>query len=177
MGGYLPPETPSKGQINDATKNPDQSKKTQKNADNEQDEFIVRNRHFFEVQSYYYCDLSNDANYCSKEKHRVDETLDVKKDEFKHRNFLDVEFEFIKGDVFSKQVQSLLNDWAEEHNEKQYLSVFLAMANQRQNFVLGMNMPDSVYDNEVPIFVRQDRSDNFVSNLFRQSQYVFFCCI
>ena len=136
-----------------------------KNADIEKDEFIVRNRHFFEVQSYYYCDLSNDANYCSKETYRVDETLDVKKDEFKHRDFLDVEFEFIKGDVFSKQVQSLLNDWAEEHNEKQYLSVFLAMANQRQNFVLGMNMPDSVYDNEVPIFVRQDRSDNFVSNL------------
>lgn len=136
-----------------------------KNADIEKDEFIVRNRHFFEVQSYYYCDLSNDANYSSKEKYRVEETLGVKKDDFKHRNFLDVEFEFIKGDVFSKQVQSLLNDWAEEHNDKQYLSVFLAMANQRQNFVLGMNMPDSVYDNEVPIFVRQDRSDNFVSNL------------
>lgn len=136
-----------------------------KNADIEKDEFIVRNRHFFEVQSYYYCDLSNDANYSSKEKYRVEEKLGVKDDEFKHRDFLDVEFEFIKGDVFSKQVQSLLNDWAEEHNEKQYLSVFLAMANQRQNFVLGMNMPDSVYDNEVPIFIRQDRSDNFVSNL------------
>lgn len=136
-----------------------------KNADIEKDEFIVRNRHFFEVQSYYYCDLSDGANYCSKEKYRVKETLGVKDEEFKHRDFLDVEFEFIKGDVFSKQVQSLVNRWAEEHNEKQYLSVFLAMANQRQNFVLGMNMPDSVYDNEVPIFVRQDRSDNFVSNL------------
>lgn len=136
-----------------------------KNADIEKDEFIVRNRHFFEVQSYYYCDLSDGANYCSKEKYRVKETLGVKDEEFKHRDFLDVEFEFIKGDVFSKQVQSLVNRWAEEHNEKQYLSVFLAMANQRQNFVLGMNMPDSVYENEVPIFIRQDRSDNFVSNL------------
>lgn len=136
-----------------------------KNADIEKDEFIVRNRHFFEVQSCYYCDLSDGANYCLKEKYRVKETLGVKDEEFKHRDFLDVEFEFIKGDVFSKQVQSLVNRWAEEHNEKQYLSVFLAIANQRQNFVLGMNMPDSVYDNEVPIFVRQDRSDNFVSNL------------
>lgn len=136
-----------------------------KNADIEKDEFIVRNRHFFEVQSYYFRDLSNGTNYTSNEKYIKDETLGVKKDEFKHRDFLDVEFEFIKGDVFSKQVQKLLNDWAEEHNEKQYLSVFLAMANQRQNFVLGMNMPDSVYDNEVPIFIRQDRSDNFVSNL------------
>ncbi|MCM1510952.1 MAG: hypothetical protein NC116_09590 [Clostridium sp.] len=136
-----------------------------KNADVEKDEFIVRNRHFFEVQSYYYCDLSNGSSYTSKEKYLVEERLDVSEQEFKHRDFLDVEFEFIKGDVFSKQVQSLVNNWANEHNEKQYLSVFLAMANQRQNFVLGMNMPDSVYDNEVPIFIRQDRSDNFVSNL------------
>lgn len=136
-----------------------------KNADIEKDEFIVRNRHFFEVQSYYYCDLSDGAKYGSKGGYRVEETFSAKDRMFKHRDFLDVEFEFIKGDVFSKQMQSLLNDWAEEHNENQYLSVFLAMANQRQNFVLGMNMPDSVYDNEVPIFIRQDRSDNFVSNL------------
>lgn len=136
-----------------------------KNADIEKDEFIVRNRHFFEVQSYYYCDLSNGSNYSSKERFLAEETFGIKGEEFRHRDFLDVEFEFIKGDVFSKQVQSLVNNWAEEHNEKQYLSVFLAMANQRQNFVLGMNMPDSIYDNEVPIFIRQDHSDNFVSNL------------
>lgn len=136
-----------------------------KNADVEKDEFIVRNRHFFEVQSYYYCDLSNGSYYSSKEKYLAKETSDLKDDNFKHCDFLDVEFEFIKGDVFSKQVQSLVSNWAEEHNKSQYLSVFLAMTNQRQNFVLGMNMPDSVYDNEVPIFIRQDRSDNFVSNL------------
>ena len=28
-----------------------------------------------------------------------------------------------------------------------------------------MNMPDEVYENAVPIFIRQDRSDNFVTNL------------
>jgi hypothetical protein len=27
-----------------------------------------------------------------------------------------------------------------------------------------MNMPDDVYNNEIPIFIRQDRSDNFVTN-------------
>ena len=76
-----------------------------------------------------------------------------------------MEFEFIKGDVFSKAVQDLICGWSKEHNDKQYLSIFLAMSNQRQNFVMGMNMPDSVYENEIPVFIRQDRSDNFVSNL------------
>ena len=28
-----------------------------------------------------------------------------------------------------------------------------------------MNMPDAVYDKEIPLFIRQDRSDNFVTNL------------
>ena len=39
------------------------------------------------------------------------------------------------------------------------------MSNQRMNFVMGMNMPDAVYDNAIPIFIRQQRSDNFVANL------------
>ena len=33
--------------------------------------------------------------------------------------------------------------------------------------MMGMNMPDEVYDKEIPIFIRQDRSDNFVTNLRR----------
>lgn len=133
-----------------------------KNADEEKAEFIVRNRHFFEIQKYYYYDFSN-AKDREKEKQGV-------RDEFVifdgvDANFLDVEFEFIKGDVFSKEIQDHICKWAGEHNQKQYLSIFLAMANQRQNFVMGMNMPESVYTNEVPLFIRQDRSDNFVSNL------------
>ena len=130
-----------------------------KNADKEKDEFIIRNRHFFEVQSYYYQNLSDTMDTgisCS-----VPASMFSGKD----ADFLDVEFEFIKGDVFSDRVQREISQWAKEHNEKQYLSVFLALADQRQNFVMGMNMPDEIYQNEVPVFIRQDRSDNFVSNL------------
>lgn len=136
-----------------------------KNADKEKDEFIVRNRHFFEVQSYYYCDLTHGGKY--------EPELDEKNLFFipqngytvNDANFLDVQFEFIHGDVFSKNVQDVIGQWALEQDKTQYLSIFLAISNQRENFVLGMNMPDAVYDNEVPIFIRQDRSDNFVSNL------------
>lgn len=80
-------------------------------------------------------------------------------------NFLDVEFEFIKGNIFSQKVQNKICNWANEHKDKQYLSIFLALEDQRQNFVMGMNMPDEVYDKEVNVFIRQDRSDNFVTNL------------
>ena len=130
------------------------------NADKEKDEFITRNRHFFEVQTYRYYDLTNGSKL-EQEGFRNEYVTFTGDD----ANFLDVEFEFIKGDVFSKKVQDKICDWAKEHNQKQYLSIFLAQSNQRQNFVMGMNMPDIVYDNEIPIFIRQDRSDNFVSNL------------
>lgn len=133
-----------------------------KNADNEKDIFIVRNRHFFEIQDYTYFDLTNEPEE-KKQKQGIRDENVIFKD--KDANFLDVEFEFIKGDVFSKDVQELINGWAMEHNKKQYLSIFLALTDQRQNFVFGMNLPEEVYYSEVPLFIRQDRSDNFVSNL------------
>ena len=133
-----------------------------KNADKEKDEFIIRNRHLFQVQSYRYYDLTNTEKHLKEKQGRRDEYVDFTGDD---RDFLDVEFEFIKGDIFSKAVQDQIDGWAAEHKEQQYLSIFLALADQRQNFVMGMNMPDAVYDNEVPLFIRQDRSDNFVTNL------------
>jgi hypothetical protein len=133
-----------------------------KNADVEKDEFITRNRHFFEVQSYTYRNLSKIKENEKEKEGLIDDDLYFKG---KDGNFLDVEFEFIKGDIFSKRVQNEIDSWAKEHNDKQYMSVFLALADQRQNFVMGMNMPDSIYDNEIPVFIRQDRSDNFVTNL------------
>ena len=136
------------------------------NADKEKEEFIIRNRHFFEIQPFYYYDVTTeDKDKKEKEGERDEYVI------FKNKSpFLDVEFEFIKGNIFSKPIQDLIETWAKEHDEsreagKQYLSIFLALADQRQNFVMGMNMPDAVYDNGVPVFIRQDRSDNFVTNL------------
>lgn len=124
-------------------------------ADREKNEFITRNRHFFDVQPYRYQDLSDDSTDTSSKV--IPAPMPV-------GNFLDVEFEFIKGDVFSKQVQEMIKGWANE-KEKQYLSIFLTMENQRSNFMLGMNMPDEVYDHDIPIYICQNLSDNFVTNL------------
>ena len=131
--------------------------------DKEKDEFITRNRHFFEVQPYYFYDLTNEKIEKKEEQGLRDEYVIFTGED---RAFLDVEFEFIKGNVFSKKVQDEISKWASEHkNNKQCLSIFLALADQRENFVMGMNMPDEVYAYEVPVFIRQNRSDNFVTNL------------
>lgn len=136
-----------------------------KNADIEKEEFITRNRHFFEVQSYKYLDLSDETT--NKEQPNTTASYFGRKDGYKEGkdfDFLDLEFEFIKGDIFSMKVQDEICQWAID-KDGQYLSIFLALSNQRENFAFGMNMPDEVYDNEIPVFIRQNRSDNFVSNL------------
>ena len=118
--------------------------------DKEMQLFVTRNRHFFEVQSYIYQDLTSASTNHPQQTSKSD--------------FLDVEFEFIKGDVYSEVVQSLISNWAKE-TDHQYLSIFLAMADQRNNFMMGMNMPDEVYDNAIPVFIRQDHADDLVTNL------------
>lgn len=137
------------------------------NADKEKDEFITRYRHFFEIQPYWYRDLSTKKGCKSGLRYYKDEYVYFKEEKGYSENdfgFLDVEFEFVKGDVFSKEVQDIITSWAKD-TDGQYLSVFLALSNQQQNFAFGMNMPDAVYNNEIPVFIRQDHSDNFVSNL------------
>lgn len=130
----------------------------EKNADDEMAQFLTRNRHFFEIQSYLYRDLTDGV---IKEPVVKSECVSQR---FSKTDFLDVEFEFIKGDVYTKAVQDLISSWAKDQ-EGQHLSIFLSLADQRNNFMMGLNMPDEVYDNAIPVFIRQDRADNFVTNL------------
>lgn len=127
-------------------------------ADLEMPLFFTRNRHLFEIQPYLYEDMTSPTAVYSPEYHDELLSKDITKN-----GFLDVEFEFIKGDVFALGIQNLLREWSKD--ETQYLSIFLAMSDQRNNFIMGMNMPDEVYENEIPIFIRQNRADNFVTNL------------
>ena len=83
--------------------------------------------------------------------------------ELQCHDFLDVEFEFIKGNIFAPKVQHEISNWINRHDR--YLSIFLTMADQKKNFMMSMNMPEDVYDNEIPVFLRQNQSDNFVTNL------------
>jgi hypothetical protein len=125
------------------------------NADKEMRLFRTRNRSFFEIQSCTYRDLSSNEHTC--------EVLPPTRFSGEKADFLDIDFEFIKGDVFSADIQNEIDRWA---NDKQaYLSIFLAMSNQRDNFAIAMNMPEAVYDTDVPVFIRQDSADTFVTEL------------
>ena len=137
------------------------------NADKEKDLFITRNRHLFDIQPFYYEQVVGNKNVGYSE--NPDKSL--LSPDIELHDFLDVEFEFIKGDVFSQEVQNKIQGWVKTGN--QYLSIFLAMADQRNNFIMGMNMPDEVYDHGIPVFIRQDRADNFVTRLRNEDDKKF----
>ena len=126
------------------------------NADREKVLFMTRNRHMFEVQDCLYQDLSDGKTLYDPAKSMTEPMTDT-------HNFLDVEFEFVKGNAYAFNVQEMLKDWS--CDDKQYLTIFIAMADQLNNFVVGMNLPDEIYDNAVPVFIRQTRADSFVTKL------------
>ena len=117
------------------------------NADTERQLFLRRYHHFFELQSYRY----------------GDELVPATKFHGKDADFLDVEFGFIKGDIYSADIQEMIAKWATD--EHQLLSLVLAMCDSRQNMSIAMSLPDEVYEAQVPVFVRQNTSSKFLSKL------------
>jgi hypothetical protein len=122
------------------------------NADKEKDLFMTRYRHFFEIQAHWYDGKKIPATKFEGEK----------------ADFLDVEFEFIKGDVYSAQIQKQIADWASD--ETQLLSLIFAMRDSRHNMAIAMNLPDEVYEKNVPVFVRQNTSSKFLTKLHEKSE-------
>lgn len=138
------------------------------NMDVEMEEIITRYRHIFEVQSYWYDDYTKAKikKSTKPERKRVNKKLP-------QTDFLDIEFEFIKGDIFSDQIQDLLCEW--QNDPHQYLSLFIAMSKQHKNFAIAMNLPNDIYEKQThkgwntPVFIRQDNADNLVTLLRQQS--------
>lgn len=71
-------------------------------------------------------------------------------------DFLDVEFEFIKGRAETLAVQKLLAEWAED--PKQQLSIAICLNFPPQAMAMGLYLPDIVYARDIPVFVRQETS-------------------
>ena len=123
-----------------------------RNGDTEMYSFVSRYRHFFEVQSYHY----------------GNELIPATKFRGQDADFLDVEFSFIKGDIYTPEIQSLLVEWAEDN--QQSLSVVIPTCDSRQNLSITMSLPDELFKCQIPIFIRQDTSGRFIEKL-QNSRY------
>lgn len=123
-----------------------------KNADTVRFPFISRYRHFFEIQSYRY----------------GDELMPATKFSGDDADFLDIDFQFIKGDIYTPEIQSMLLQWA--NDGRQLLSIVIPMNDSKENLSVAMSLPDELYHSDIPIFVRQNSSGKFIKKL-KDSRY------
>ena len=82
-------------------------------------------------------------------------------------DFLDIEWEFIDADITDPRVRSMLETWAAD--DRQSLSFAICQAQQKDNALLALGLPDILYRNGYPIFVHQRASDEILK-LAREAQ-------
>lgn len=122
-------------------------------ADEEMSLFMTRYKSFFEIQSCRFVDTMTG----------VDQIIQPTKFKGEDSNFLDVVFEFVKGDAFSPSIHNMLNSWVSEMNP---LALFISFRDQQKGLSLALHLPYKILDaNHANIFIRQTRSDAFITQL------------
>ena len=78
--------------------------------------------------------------------------------------FTDLEFEFIQGRIENPVIQKKLTEWATEKDTKR-LTIAICFSQSPAAIAAGLYLPDEIYDNHIPVFVRQETSDCTLSLL------------
>ncbi len=139
------------------------------NADREMNFFMGRLPGYFKIAPSKYADLSRWGFHGFKENTLTEDGELVK-------NFLDVQFEFIKGRVESPQVR----DWlcGEMKDSNAIISIAICIENPSKSFGMALYLPEEVYlrgrsnpeklwevedeDQVVNVFVRQEKTGSLI---------------
>lgn len=123
-------------------------------ADEEMNFFRGRYRHYFDLSTSSYRDMEHPENNSVLPPNIVYGT---------RVDFLDVEFEFIKGRAESPKVQKLLCEWAGDRSKQ--LSIAICLNFPPRSMAMGLYLPDVIYDCNIPVFVRQETSSALLDML------------
>lgn len=123
-------------------------------ADKEMNFFRGRYRHYFDLSLSYY--------RCAEEIEKI-HTILPNQVYGKDVNFLDIEFEFIKGRAETPAIQDLLAQWAKD--PQQELSIAICLNFPPQSMAMGLYLPDVIYDKNIPVFIRQETSSALLDML------------
>ena len=124
--------------------------------------FMSQYAAFFEVQTAYYRDCSSGIG--------DRQTVAWESGQTRFRDFVGVHFEFVKGDVYSVPVRSLLDSWASDLGQS--LTLAVCLNNSRLNASIALNLPNSYYnlDRNIPILVRQRSSGELLETLAGENE-------
>lgn len=137
------------------------------NADKEKDFFMGRYESLFKLVRHRYFDASN-LKECK--------WIDPMKDdncEWKHlsrdgQNFLDIEIEFVKGELESEGVRRYLRNISDNNNDfakESKLTIAICLTQTHQAIAASLYMPVEVYGKVQQIWVYQREASDIINNL------------
>ena len=114
-----------------------------KNIADSRDKFIADYQHLFDNSFYRFIDTT---------------TKDVKfhypRYYGERSDFVDVEWEFVEGDICSTELSSKLAEWAEDENK--LLTIAICNGNDEVNLSKCLSLAEPVFKNAIPVFLRQN---------------------
>lgn len=125
------------------------------NADRKMDFFRNRYRGLFEIASAFYRDYSQETI----EKKVLPPTCF----QGQESDFLDVEFEFIKGYVESTPIQNYLREIIRDDNS--ITTIMICLNEPSLNMEIGLSLPNEIYDEDIPVFIRLKSSEALLTML------------
>lgn len=138
----------------------DQSKRTRitfidENADKEKDFFTGRFKELFRLSRYRYAeaDAGKDSDLCLTKASWVEPQED----------WLDIEWEFIKGRVEQESIQTFIADAAKCPNR--IVTVAICIPQSHKAIAAALYLPDSVYEDSLQILTYQKLSSYIVNNI------------
>ena len=140
------------------------------NAEQEMQFFKGRYASLFELARHRYLDVSKcDAEQLNGDYRWIDPMLDPQA-KWKHlsadgTNFLDVEIEFVKGELESDGVREYLRQVTADKHSKVTIAICLPLSHQ--SVAAALYMPNEVYDNVQEIWVYQREAADIITNLER----------
>lgn len=153
------------------------------NADSEKDFFIGRFQNMFNLSRYRYLDLSNfsDLNIewvdpvalSDSKYYDICEVKNRESGEIRHDNFIDIEWEFIKGNLEKESVKCYLRSIAKEAKEnKKNLTIAICRPLAHEAIAAALYMPDEVYQSVQQIWVYQREASDMVANLIDKNNAI-----
>ena len=138
------------------------------NAEQEMQFFKGRYATLFELARHRYVDAKEcKDDQLNSDYQWIDSMLDPKT-KWKHlsaggQNFLDVEIEFVKGELESEKVREYLRQVTADKNSKVTIAICLPLTHQ--SVAAALYMPLEVYDNVQEIWVYQREAADIITNL------------
>lgn len=112
------------------------------------EELTQRYVHLFENSFYRTIDLNDEKPHPLLHRPIYDQ---------KRKDFVDIEWEFVNGNVRNEAVRQKLTEWCQ--NEHQCLTIAFCHDDQNRSFNEALGLPQTIYETGTPILCHLDESD------------------